>query len=122
MKTLQVLVLDSASKLSAEYLFNYSPHKFQLVTDVESAIERMQSTDYNMVVVDSSLTDKSELELLRSMVTRQLPEALLTEVDSMDNKSLMRLVNQTAAKMKTESKKTVNVMDGTFELQGLRTK
>lgn len=121
MKTLHVLVLDSGRQLSAEYLFNHSPHKFQLVQDVESAIGRIQSTDYNLVVVTGKQQNETETTMLSTLVHRQLPEAQMVNVTELNDKSLMRLTNQTSLRMFPATRKNANVMDGTFELQGLRT-
>lgn len=118
MRTLHVLVIDPAQRLSAEYLFRYSPHKFRLVADVEAAIGAIQSTDYNLIVVPEAVADD---RLLQSMVRRQLPEATCVRTTDFDDRSMMRLANQTARAQRVQAVRRLNVVGDTFELPGLRT-
>ncbi|MGI6231714.1 MAG: hypothetical protein ACOYJF_02540 [Prevotella sp.] len=120
MKTLHVLIVDTQNKLSAEYLHTYSPHKFQVENNVENAISRMQSIDYDLVVATTQLPD-ADLLLLRSMTSRQLPDAVLNVTEVRDNKALMRMANEVALQQSPRHERKVEVMDNTFELEGLRT-
>jgi hypothetical protein len=120
MKTLHVLAVDTQHNLSAEYLHKYSPHKFQVEDNVEAAISRMQSTDYDLVVAASELSDEDML-LLRSMTSRQLPDAVLNVTEKQDHRALMRMANEVALQQGSRSRRGVEVTDNVFEMEGLRT-
>lgn len=79
MKRLQVLAIGRVTDLSPQYLYQHSPHRYLLTETAEQAIERIQTVDFDLVVVDDTMAHEDVLRL-QALLHRQLPEARLVKL------------------------------------------
>ena len=107
------LLIVGKEAIGQEALMERPGHYLYLSHTVEKAIERMQGINFDGVVISSSV-DPEERNLLRSILSIQIPDVIVREVERLDEPSIETVVQEMEREIRQAESPSYNIVDDAF--------